>query len=56
MDLRKLSYFLAVAEHGGFTRASEAVFVSQPALSLAVRKLEQELGVQLFTGAGTASA
>ena len=48
MDLRKLSYFLAVAEHGGFTRASEAAFASQPALSLAVKKLEQELGVQLF--------
>lgn len=48
MDLRKISYFLAVAEHGGFTRASEAVFASQPALSLAVKKLEHELGVQLF--------
>ena len=48
MDLRKLSYFLAVAEQGGFTRASEAAFASQPALSLAVKKLEQELGVQLF--------
>jgi LysR family transcriptional regulator, carnitine catabolism transcriptional activator len=48
MDLRKISYFLAVAEHGGFTRASEAVLASQPALSLAVKKLEQELGVQLF--------
>lgn len=48
MDLRKLSYFLAVAEHGGFTRASGAAFASQPALSLAVKKLEQELGVQLF--------
>jgi len=48
MDLRKLSYFLAVAEHGGFTRASGTAFASQPALSLAVKKLEQELGVQLF--------
>jgi DNA-binding transcriptional LysR family regulator len=52
MDLRKLSYFLAVAEHGGFTRASEAVFTSQPALSLAVKKLEHELGVQLFYRVG----
>ncbi len=48
MDLRKLRYFLAVAEHGGFTRASEAAYASQPALSLAVKKLEQELGVELF--------
>jgi len=52
MDLRKLSYFLAVAEHGGFTRASEAVFTSQPALSLAVKKLERELGVELFHRVG----
>jgi len=48
MDLRRVGYFLAVAEHGGFTRASEAVAVSQPALSLAVKKLEHELGVALF--------
>ncbi len=52
MDLRKISYFLAVAEHGGFTRAAEAVFASQPALSLAVKKLEHELGVQLFQRIG----
>lgn len=52
MDFRKLSYFLAVAEHGGFTRASEAVFASQPALSLAVKKLERELGVELFQRIG----
>jgi LysR family cyn operon transcriptional activator len=48
MDLRHLTYLLAVADHGGFTRASKAIFVSQPALSLAVKELEDELGVELL--------
>jgi LysR family transcriptional regulator, carnitine catabolism transcriptional activator len=48
MDLRRLRFFLAVADHGGFTRAAETVFVSQPALSLAIKELETELGAQLF--------
>lgn len=48
MDLRRLQFFLAVAEHGGFTRAARAVYVSQPALSQGIRELETELGVQLF--------
>jgi LysR family transcriptional regulator, carnitine catabolism transcriptional activator len=48
MDLRRLTYFLAVVDHGGFTRAAKAVFVSQPALSLAVRELEEEVGTQLL--------
>lgn len=52
MDSRKLAYFLAVVDHGGFTAASKAVFVSQPALSLAVKDLEAEVGAQLFTRIG----
>jgi LysR family transcriptional regulator, carnitine catabolism transcriptional activator len=48
MDLRRLTYFLAVVDHGGFTRASKALFISQPALSLAVRELEEELGTELL--------
>ena len=48
MDLRRLSYFLAVVDHGGFTNAAKAVFVSQPALSLAVRQLEEEVGTELL--------
>jgi LysR family transcriptional regulator, carnitine catabolism transcriptional activator len=48
MDLRRLSYFLAVVDHGGFTSAAKAVFVSQPALSLAVRQLEEEVGTELL--------
>ena len=52
MDSRKLAHFVAVADHGGFTAAAKAVFVSQPALSLAVKDFEAELGAQLFTRIG----
>ncbi len=48
MDLRRLTYFLAVAEEGGFTNAAKTLFVSQPALSLAVRQLEEEVGTELL--------
>ncbi len=43
---------MAVVDHGGFTAASKAVFVSQPALSLAVKELERELGTALFARLG----
>jgi LysR family carnitine catabolism transcriptional activator len=52
MDSRKLAHFVAVAEHGGFTAAAKATFVSQPALSLAVKDLEAEVGTQLFARIG----
>jgi DNA-binding transcriptional LysR family regulator len=48
MDLRQLSYVVAVVDHGGFTRAAAEVHVAQPSLSQAVRVLERELGVELF--------
>jgi LysR family transcriptional regulator, transcription activator of glutamate synthase operon len=48
MDLRQLEYVLAVAEHGNFTRAAAQLHVAQPALSVAVRRLETELGIRLF--------
>jgi DNA-binding transcriptional LysR family regulator len=52
MDSNRLRHFVAVVDHGGFTAAAHAVYVSQPALSLAVKELEAELGVALFTRTG----
>ncbi len=48
MTLTELRYITAVAREHHFGRAAEACFVSQPTLSVAVRKLEDELGVTLF--------
>ncbi len=48
MTLRDLEYLLALKEHGSFVRASAACHVSQPALSIQIRKLEEELGAVLL--------
>lgn len=48
MTLSELRYIVAVAREHNFRRAAEKCFVTQPALSLAIQKLEEELGLQLF--------
>jgi len=48
VERRQLEYFVAVVDHGGFGRASEAVHVTQPSLSQAIAALEKDLGVTLF--------
>lgn len=48
MELRQIRYFLAICEHGSFSRAAEVCSVSQPALTKAIKGLEDDVGGALF--------
>ncbi len=49
LDIKKLQYLEAIYTYKNFTRASEALFISQPALSAAINAIENEYGVTLIT-------
>jgi DNA-binding transcriptional LysR family regulator len=48
MELTQLEFFLMVVEQGSFSKAAVRVYRTQPAVSIAIRRLEEEIGVQLF--------
>ena len=50
MEMNQIRYFLAVCEHRNFTHAARASHVSQPSLTAAIKKLEEEMGGALFLG------
>ncbi len=52
MERRSAELFLAVVEHEGVTRAAEALYMTQPSLSAAIRSLEKRYGVTLFVRSG----
>lgn len=48
MEMHQIRYFLAICEKRNFTQAAQSVYVSQPSLTHAIKKLEDELGGELF--------
>ena len=48
MELSQLEFFVSVVEERGFSKAAERVFRTQPAISIAIRRLEEEIGTPLF--------
>ncbi len=56
MNKRHLEFVIAVAEHKSFTKAAEAVHISQPSLSHAVASIEKRIGTALFHRLGRSVA
>lgn len=52
MDLHLVTYFVAVVDQGGITKAAQALYISQPSLSQAIRTFERRLGTTLFDRTG----
>lgn len=52
MNVRELECFLAVVDQGSITRAASALYLAQPSLSQIIRRLESDLGVELFRRVG----
>jgi DNA-binding transcriptional LysR family regulator len=48
MEMTQLEFFLRVVEEGSFSKAADAAGRTQPAVSIAVRRLEEEIGASLF--------
>ena len=48
MEMHQVRYFLGICETQNFTRAAESCGVAQPSLTKAIKKLEEELGGELF--------
>ena len=48
MELTQLEFFVMVVEQGSFSKAAERVYRTQPAVSIAIRRLEEEIGAPLF--------
>lgn len=48
LDLKRLNYLVTLYRHRSFTKASEELFVTQPTISLAVKALEEEVGIKLI--------
>lgn len=49
IDIRRLRYFLTIAEEKHFTRAADKIGIRQPPLSIQIRQLEETVGARLFT-------
>ena len=50
MDHQRVEYFMEIAKQKNLTRAAQALYISQPALTKYVQRLEKELGGKLFRG------